>query len=142
IESPRACRERWLVHLTVGDLRVFVVVWRVNIGAVPRYLMDADVDETCPGDRELTARLYGGDKEHRVRQEIVLGIGGLRVLRALGVQPSVFHANEGHTAFMMLERARELVQAGQRFEEAAEHIRSTTVFTTHTPVPAGHDAFP
>ena len=77
-----------------------------------------------------------------IRQEIVLGIGGVRVLRALGIQPTVFHANEGHTAFMLLERARELVQQGQTFEEAAEQIRATSLFTTHTPVPAGHDAFP
>ena len=104
--------------------------------------MDTDVEENQHGDRELTARLYGGDKEHRVRQEIVLGIGGVRVLRALGIQPTVFHANEGHTAFMLLERTRELVQQGQTFEEAAEQIRATSLFTTHTPVPAGHDAFP
>src|SRR4026209_1995731 len=104
--------------------------------------MDTDVEENSPNDREVTARLYGGGKEHRVRQEIVLGIGGVRVLRALGIQPSVFHANEGHTSFMMLERAREMVKAGLKFEEAAEKIRATTIFTTHTPVPAGHGAFP
>jgi starch phosphorylase len=90
----------------------------------------------------LTARLYGGDKDHRVRQEIVLGIGGVRVLRSLDLQPSVFHANEGHTAFMILERIRERVLEGQKFKEAAEEIQSTSVFTTHTPVAAGHDAFP
>src|SRR5882672_1765740 len=134
--------ERFLVELKVGSLNVFVVVWRVNLGSVPLYLMDTDVEENQSGDRELSARLYGGDKEHRVRQEIVLGVGGVRVLRALGIQPSVFHGNEGHTAFMLLERARELVQQGQTFEEAAELIRATSVFTTHTPVPAGHDAFP
>src|SRR5205823_8993 len=124
------------------SLNVFVVVWRVNLGAVPLYLMDTDVEENQQGDRELSARLYGGDKEHRVRQEIVLGIGGVRVLRALGFHPGVFHANEGHTSFMLLERVRELVQQGQTFEEAADHIRATSIFTTHTPVPAGHDAFP
>jgi starch phosphorylase len=142
MESPRTDRERCLVQLLVGDMRVFVVVWRVNLGAVPLYLMDTDVDENSPSDRELTARLYGGDKEHRVRQEIVLGIGGMRALRALGIQPSVFHGNEGHTSFMTLERVRELVQSGMRFEEAAECVRNTSIFTTHTPVPAGHDAFP
>jgi len=135
-------RERRLVELVVGGVRVFVVVWRVNLGAVPLYLMDTDVDENSPGDRELTARLYGGDKEHRIRQEIVLGVGGVRVLRALGVHPAAFHANEGHTSFMMLERAREIVQSGRRFEEALEQVRASTIFTTHTPVPAGHDAFP
>src|SRR5205809_964797 len=134
--------ERFLVELNVGSLRVFVVVWRVNLGSVPLYLMDTDVEENQQGDRELSARLYGGDKEHRVRQEIVLGVGGVRILRALGIQPTVFHANEGHTAFMLLERVREFVQRGQTFEEAAEQIRATSLLTTHTPVPAGHDAFP
>jgi glycogen phosphorylase len=133
---------RFLVELAVGNLKVFVAVWRVNLGSVPLYLMDTDVDENVPGARELTARLYGGDKEHRIRQEIVLGIGGVRVLRALGIYPTIFHANEGHTSFMMLERARELVRSGLKFTEAAEQVRATTIFTTHTPVAAGHDAFP
>jgi glycogen phosphorylase len=134
--------DRFLVQLRVGSLRVFVEVWRVNLGAVPLYLMDTEVGENTPSDRELTARLYGGDKDHRIRQEIVLGIGGVRVLRALGQHPSVFHANEGHTSFMILERVRELVLSGLKFNEAAEQIQATTVFTTHTPVAAGHDAFP
>ncbi len=134
--------QRILVELNVGRLSVFVMVWRVNLGSVPLYLMDTDVEENPQGDRELSARLYGGDKEHRIRQEIVLGIGGVRVLRSLGIQPAVWHGNEGHTAFMLLERARELVQAGLSFEEAAEHVRSSSIFTTHTPVAAGHDAFP
>ena len=135
-------KDRFLVELEVGPSKFFVEVWRVNLGSVVLYLMDTDVEENSPGDRELTARLYGGDKEHRIRQEIVLGIGGVRVLRALGIQPGVFHGNEGHTSFMLLERARELVKSGLKFEEAVEVIRSTSVFTTHTPVPAGHDAFP
>ena len=140
--GQRRSRGRYLVELKVGSLNVFVAVWRVNVGSVPVYLMDTDVEENVQADRELTARLYGGDKEHRIRQEIVLGVGGVRVLRALGIQPAVYHANEGHTSFMLLERTRELVQQGQTFEEAAEQIRSTSLFTTHTPVPAGHDAFP
>jgi glycogen phosphorylase len=121
---------------------VFVEVWRVTLGSVPLYLMDTDFEQNAPIDRELSARLYGGDKEHRIRQEMVLGIGGVRVLRALGIQPNVFHANEGHTAFMLIERVRELVKSGQSFEDAAEQIRSSSIFTTHTPVPAGHDTFP
>jgi len=135
-------RDRFVVELQMGTVHVFVEVWRVNVGGVPLYLMDTEVEENSPSDRELTARLYGGDKDHRVRQEIVLGIGGVRVLRALGLRPSVFHANEGHTVFMILERIRELVLKGQKFKEAAEEIQSTTVFTTHTPVAAGNDAFP
>src|SRR5437870_757112 len=142
IESASPDDERFVVDLKVGSMKVVVVVWRVNLGSVPLYLMDTDSEENAPGDRELSARLYGGDKEHRIRQEMVLGIGGVRVLRALGIQPSVFHANEGHTAFMLLERTRELVKAGQTFEDAAEQIRSSSIFTTHTPVPAGHDTFP
>src|SRR4026208_2292894 len=121
--------DRFLVHLKVGNLSVFVEVWRVNLGALPLYLMDTEVGENTPSDRELTARLYGGDKDHRIRQEIVLGIGGVRVLRALGIQPTVFHANEGHTAFMLLERTRELVQQGLKFDEAADQVRSTSMFT-------------
>ncbi len=134
--------DRFLVELNVGSLNVFVVVWRVNLGSVRLYLMDTDVEENQPHDRELTARLYGGDKDHRIRQEILLGIGGVRVLRALGVQPRVWHANEGHTAFMMVERVRELVESGHSFDEAAEVVRASSIFTTHTPVPAGHDTFP
>jgi starch phosphorylase len=135
-------RDRMVVELQMGTLHVFVEVWRVSLGDLRLYLMDTEVDENSPADRQLTARLYGGDKDHRVRQEIVLGIGGVRVLRSLDLQPSVFHANEGHTAFMILERIRERVLEGQKFKEAAEEIQSTSVFTTHTPVAAGHDAFP
>jgi starch phosphorylase len=135
-------RERFVVELRVGKLHVFVEVWRVGLGALPLFLMDTDVEENTPSDKELTARLYGGDKDHRIRQEIVLGIGGVRVLRELGLRPSVFHANEGHTSFMILERIRDLVQSGMKFQEAAEQIQAATVFTTHTPVAAGHDAFP
>jgi len=143
LESPCTDnKDRCLVELSVGPNRLFVEVWRVNLGSVVLYLMDTDVEENSVGDRELTARLYGGDKEHRIRQEIVLGIGGVRVLRSLGIEPSVFHGNEGHTSFMLLERTRELVQSGMKFAEAAERIRATSVFTTHTPVAAGHDAFP
>jgi glycogen phosphorylase len=133
---------RKLVEVRIGPSNVFVEVWRVNLGSVVLYLMDTDVEENSPGDRELTARLYGGDKEHRVRQEIVLGVGGVRVLRSLGIQPGIFHGNEGHTSFMLLERARELVRSGLGFDEAAGRIRATSVFTTHTPVAAGHDVFP
>jgi glycogen phosphorylase len=134
--------DRLVVELQVGSLHVFVEVWRVNLGTLPIYLMDTEVEQNTLSDRELTARLYGGDKDHRIRQEIVLGIGGVRVLRALGLNPAVFHANEGHTSFMILERIRELVRSGRKFREAAEEIQATTVFTTHTPVAAGHDAFP
>jgi starch phosphorylase len=126
----------------LGDRSVLVAVWRVRIGRVELYLLDTDLEENAPWDRELSARLYGGDRETRVQQEIVLGIGGVRALKALGVDPAVFHLNEGHAAFVVLQRIRDLTERGSSFDEALEEIRRTTVFTTHTPVPAGHDAFP
>jgi starch phosphorylase len=130
------------VPVEVGDRTVQLQVWHVQAGRTRLYLMDADHDRNAPWDRELTARLYGGDQEMRIQQEIVLGIGGVRVLRALGIDPSVFHLNEGHSAFLVLERTRELVEAGQSFDEACQTVQQTSVFTTHTPVPAGHDVFP
>ena len=130
------------VPVEVGDHTVHLQIWHVQVGRTRLYLMDADHDRNAPWDRELTARLYGGDQEMRIQQEIVLGIGGVRVLRALGIEPLVFHLNEGHSAFLVLERARELVEAGQSFDEARRVVQETSVFTTHTPVPAGHDVFP
>jgi starch phosphorylase len=136
--SGAPCR----VTVAMGSRTVFAIVWRVHVGRVTLLLIDTDVPDNAPGDRELSARLYGGDQEVRLCQEIVLGIGGVRVLRALGLSPSVWHANEGHSAFQALERIRELVLAGHTHAEAAERVRHNTVFTTHTPVPAGHDVFP
>ena len=126
----------------LDDRTVLVAVWRVRIGRVTLYLLDTDLEENNPGDRELSARLYGGDRETRVQQEIVLGIGGVRALRALGVNPAAFHLNEGHAAFVVLQRIRDLLGHGSTFDAALDEIRRTTLFTTHTPVPAGHDAFP
>lgn len=130
------------IPVEVGDRIVYLQVWRVRAGRTCLYLMDAGHEKNSSSDRELTARLYGGDQEMRIQQEIVLGIGGLRVLRALGIDPSVYHLNEGHSAFVSLELVRELVETGISFEEAARQIQNKTVFTTHTPVPAGHDMFP
>lgn len=130
------------IKVEMGSRVVAAVVWKVRVGRVPLYLIDTDVPENEPGDRELSARLYGGDQEVRLRQEILLGIGGVRVFRALGLSPAVWHANEGHSAFLTLERIRELVQAGRSHAEAVQMVRQSAVFTTHTPVPAGHDIFP
>src|SRR5439155_805955 len=105
------------------------------------YLLDTDLEQNDPADRELSHRLYGGAHDLRMRQEWILGVGGVRVLRALGLQPATWHANEGHAAFMLLERVRELVAQGTPFDEAVRRVRATSIFTTHTPVPAGHDAF-
>jgi starch phosphorylase len=131
-----------ITAVPLGDRSVLVAVWRVRMGRVKLYLLDTDLEENAPGDRELSARLYGGDRETRIQQEIILGIGGVRALKALGSDPAVFHLNEGHAAFVVLQRIRELIERGSSFESALEEIRRTTIFTTHTPVPAGHDAFP
>jgi starch phosphorylase len=131
-----------ITAVPLGDRSVLVAVWRVRMGRVKLYLLDTDLEENAPWDRELSARLYGGDRETRIQQEIVLGIGGVRALKALGSDPSVFHLNEGHAAFVVLQRIRDLIEQGSTFDEALSEIRATTVFTTHTPVAAGHDAFP
>ena len=134
--------ERLLIQVHLDGRIIHVAVWQVLVGRVALYLMDTDVEANAPWDRELSARLYGGDQEMRILQEIILGIGGVRVLRALGLNPTVWHANEGHATFLTLERLREHRQAGLSFADAIEAVRASTVFTTHTPVPAGHDAFP
>jgi starch phosphorylase len=131
-----------ITAVPLGDRSVLVAVWRVRIGRVKLYLLDTDLEENAPWDRELSARLYGGDRETRVQQEIILGIGGVRALKALGSEPAVFHLNEGHAAFVVLQRIRDLIEQGSSFDQALDEIRQTTIFTTHTPVPAGHDAFP
>jgi starch phosphorylase len=117
-------------------------IWRVQVGRVPLYLLDTDLPVNRPRDRELTARLYGGDQETRISQEILLGIGGLQALGALGVKATVFHLNEGHAAFCSLERLRQLRRRGLSMERALTRVGQSTVFTTHTPVSAGHDRFP
>jgi starch phosphorylase len=126
----------------LGERTVLVAVWRVRLGRVQLLLLDTDLEENAPWDRELSARLYGGDREIRVQQEIILGIGGVRALKALGIEPDICHLNEGHAAFVVLQRIHDLTQTGSSFDEALEEIRQSTIFTTHTPVPAGHDAFP
>jgi len=129
------------VRVRLADREVQVRLWGVRVGRVRLCLMDTNLPENEPEDRALTARLYGGDREVRLSQEVVLGIGGVRAVQALGLEPAFWHLNEGHCAFLLLERIRELVAQGRSFEEAAEAVRATTLFTTHTPVPAGHDAF-
>jgi starch phosphorylase len=131
-----------ITAVPLGNRTVLVAVWRVRVGRVSLYLLDTDLEENAPWDRELSARLYGGDRETRVQQEIILGIGGVRALKAMGVTPAVYHLNEGHAAFVVLQRIRDLCEAGASFDHALEDVRRSTVFTTHTPVPAGHDAFP
>ncbi len=121
---------------------VFARLWEVRVGRIPLYLMDSNVPENSPQDRKLTSRLYWSDINLRISQEILLGVGGVRAMRMLGHNPKVWHMNEGHAAFQILERAREIVQTGKSFAEAIEKTRVNNVFTTHTPVPAGNDEFP
>lgn len=120
---------------------VYLRAWLLQVGRVPIYLLDTDLEENHPDDRALCSRLYAGGEDLRLRQEWLLGAGGVRVLRALGLDPAVWHANEGHASFMLLERVREAVVGGASYEAAVQAVRSTSVFTTHTPVPAGHDTF-
>jgi starch phosphorylase len=129
------------IDVDLAGARCVAQLWRAEVGRVPLILMDCDVEENEPEERGVTDRLYGGGTEHRLRQEIVLGIGGVRALRAAGVDPDVFHSNEGHAGFLGLERIRELVSDGMSFVETLEVVRASTVFTTHTPVPAGIDVY-
>jgi starch phosphorylase len=129
------------VTIELPGREVHARIWEIHVGRVPLYLMDTNIPDNAPNDRMLSARLYSGDLETRISQEILLGIGGLRALRILGYNPKVFHMNEGHSAFLILERIRELVAGGRAFEEAADMVRKSNIFTTHTPVPAGNDEF-
>ncbi|GER86790.1 alpha-1,4 glucan phosphorylase [Dictyobacter vulcani] len=130
-----------VISVELPGRRIYAKVWKLLVGRIPLYLMDTDIAPNAPADRELSARLYGGDHEMRISQEIVLGIGGVRALHALGISPATWHLNEGHAAFLSLERSRELVESGLSFNEAREVVKANSLFTTHTPVPAGNDAF-
>ncbi|HEX5450637.1 MAG TPA: alpha-glucan family phosphorylase [Gaiellaceae bacterium] len=125
-------REAVTVDVELAGETVSADVWRLDVGSVPLYLLDVDF---------LTDALYSGDREHRIRQELLLGVGGVRALAALGLAPTVFHVNEGHSAFLAIERARMFVAEGMSTDDALEEVRRTTVFTTHTPVPAGNEVF-
>jgi len=133
---------RLVVQIPVIEPPMFVEVCKVQIGRVPLYLMDTDIELNNPWNRSITSHLYLGNPEQRLRQEIVLGLGGVQVLNRLGVHYSSFHLNEGHTVFAVLERIRENVEKDMNFDEAFAQVRASTLFTTHTPVDAGHDVFP
>src|SRR5581483_10591240 len=125
-------REDVTVEVDLAGELVSANVWRYDAGSVPLYLLDVDL---------LTDALYGGDREHRIRQELLLGVGGARALHALDIHPTVYHVNEGHSAFLQIERVRARVARGLSTAEALDEVRRTTVFTTHTPVPAGNEVF-
>ncbi len=131
-----------LVELDFPGRTLYAQIWRVRVGRISLYLMDTDITANTEGDRQITARLYEADRTIRLQQEILLGMGGIRMLRTLGITPSVFHMNEGHSAFLTIERARTYIQEqGLSFVEAFERVRSNTIFTTHTPVDAGNERF-
>lgn len=132
-----------LISVRLLDREVFAKIWQLQVGRVSLYLLDTDTPENNAEDRLITALLYGGDLEMRIRQEIVLGIGGVKALSALGIEPEVFHMNEGHSAFLALERIRlNVVEKKLDFYSALQRVASANIFTTHTPVPAGNDSFP
>ncbi|MTI81839.1 MAG: glycosyltransferase family 1 protein [Firmicutes bacterium] len=130
-----------IITLEFPGRTIFIKVWKINVGRVNLYMLDADIALNSKEDRMLTAQLYGGGKDMRISQEIILGIGGVKALRALGIKPFAWHINEGHSAFLCLERIREMVSQGVPLATAKEALKSNTLFTTHTPVPAGHDVF-
>ncbi len=131
------------VYVDFPGRRIYVKIWRVAVGRISLYLLDSDVELNSPADKEITSRLYGGDNETRIQQEIILGVGGYKALGALGINPGVCHMNEGHSAFLSLAILRSLIkEKGLSFEEAKEAAKAMLVFTTHTPVPAGNDMFP
>src|SRR5437667_1212822 len=143
IREVRQGEHRLLVSVRILDRDVYAKVWQLQVGRVSLYLLDTDVPENNAEDRLITAELYGGDLEMRMRQEMLLGIAGVNALSALGIEPDVFHMNEGHSAFLGLERIRRLVAEKKLgFYAALQLVAAANVFTTHTPVPAGNDSFP
>jgi len=130
------------IAVPIARRMVYAKIWKLQVGRTPLYLLDADISRNRPRDRALTHYLYGGNAESRLQQQILLGVGGFRALEALGLRPTVFHLNEGHAAFCGLDRLRKLRAQGRSFATAVELVRASTVFTTHTPVPAGHDRYP
>ena len=143
VEAVRGEDGRWLqVSVSIAGREVLARLWRARVGRVSVYLLDTNCQENAPEDREITHRLYGGDASVRIRQEMILGLGGVRALRAVGLAPEAWHMNEGHAAFLILELVREgMLHAGLEFAAALEAAATQCVFTTHTPVAAGHDAF-
>ncbi len=135
--------EELIIYVKFPKRRLYLKVWQINVGRVKLYLLDSDIDNNNPEDRDVTLRLYGGDQEMRIRQEIVLGMSGVELLKVLGLNPTIYHMNEGHSAFLTLELIKNIIEEKHVSFEVAKDITSAkTVFTTHTPVPAGNDIFP
>ncbi|HPE44051.1 MAG TPA: alpha-glucan family phosphorylase, partial [Bacteroidales bacterium] len=143
LEPVRDEKGEWVtISIAFPGRNVVAKAWKVNVGRVPLYLLDTDIEENQAEDRSITHQLYGGDNEMRFKQEMILGVGGIRLLNKLNIKPVIYHSNEGHSAFIGLERLRNYIeQHNLSFDVARELVRSSSLFTTHTPVPAGHDAF-
>ncbi|MEO8200422.1 MAG: alpha-glucan family phosphorylase [Gemmatimonadota bacterium] len=141
VPVPGPAGEPWLTTIRCFGRQVHVGAWKMMVGRVPLYLLDTDLEQNDPQDRELSTKLYGVGVDLRLKQEWILGVAGVRALRAAGFHPSAWHANEGHAAFMLVERLREYAIQGVSHDEAVKLVRNGSVFTTHTPVPAGHDHF-
>lgn len=132
-----------IIYVKMPKRRLYLKVWQINVGRIKLYLMDSDIEENNEEYRNITTTLYGGDQEMRIAQEIVLGMGGVRLLKTLAINPTVYHMNEGHSSFLILELIKNIIKEKQvSFEMAKDIVSSRTVFTTHTPVPAGNDIFP
>ncbi|WP_161597528.1 alpha-glucan family phosphorylase [Fluviispira multicolorata] len=131
-----------LVDVEIARTKIYFQIWKLNVGRIPLYLMDTNVPENSPENKLITSRLYSGGQELRIQQEIILGIGGTKALQKIQINPAVFHLNEGHSAFLTLERISQFIKKGLNWQEALIAIKGTQVFTVHTPVPAGNDAFP
>ena len=135
--------EELIIYIKFPKRRIYLKVWEINVGRVKLYLLDSDIDKNNVEDRDVTLRLYGGDQEMRIRQEIVLGMGGVNLLKNLKVKPTIYHMNEGHSAFLILELIKNIIEEKKvSFDVARDIASAMTVFTTHTPVPAGNDIFP
>ena len=135
--------EELIIDVKFPDGKLYLKVWKISVGRVNLYLMDSDIPQNKPENRDVTLRLYGGDQEMRIRQEIVLGMGGVRLLKTLGLEPTIYHMNEGHSSFLILELMKNIIkEKNVSFNIARDIATSKTVFTTHTPVPAGNDIFP
>ena len=143
IEPVRDENGNWvMISIAFPGRSVYAKAWRVNVGRISLYLLDTDIEQNSPEDRVITGQLYGGDSEMRIKQEMFLGVGGIRLLEAMNIKPTIYHCNEGHAAFCGLERLSNYVtKHNLDFSVAKELVRTSTLFTTHTPVPAGHDAF-
>ncbi len=143
VEPVRDGDGNWMkVTVPIHGRIVQAKIWKLPIGRINLYLLDTDHEDNKQEDRALTHMLYGGDNEHRLKQEILLGIGGVRAIEAMGLEPEVYHLNEGHAGFLSIERLKNHVGNGMHFDEAKEAVRASSLYTTHTPVPAGHDHFP